>query len=105
MADHKLTAKGILDNVGGPENIANMTHCATRLRLNLKDVSKAKDENVKAVPGVVNVINKAGQYQVLIGTEVPHVYDEFEMLVKGSGKESLETKSSPNGSLISNGHL
>ena len=63
----KETAKGILESVGGVENIANMTHCATRLRLNLKDSSKANDEAVKAVDGVVNVINKAGQYQVLIG--------------------------------------
>ena len=30
MADYKATAKGILDNIGGPENVANMTHCATR---------------------------------------------------------------------------
>ena len=75
MADYKATAKGILDNIGGPENVTNMTHCATRLRLNLKDVSKANDDKVKKVEGVVNVINKAGQYQILIGTEVPRVYD------------------------------
>ncbi|MDY4761762.1 PTS transporter subunit EIIC [Streptococcus thoraltensis] len=102
MAEYKLTAQGILDNVGGPENIANMTHCATRLRLNLRDASKANDGAVKSVPGVVNVIDKAGQYQVLIGTEVPHVYDEFETLVKGSGKDSLEVKNVQSGSVISN---
>lgn len=85
----KETAKGILDNIGGVENVANMTHCATRLRLSLKDASKANDEAVKAVAGVVNIINKAGQYQVLIGTEVPHVYDEFEMLVKGDTSSAL----------------
>lgn len=97
----KETAKGILENVGGIENIANMTHCATRLRLNLKDVSKANDEAVKSVDGVVNVINKAGQYQVLIGTEVPHVYDEFENLVKGSGQLKLEEGTNDGESIIS----
>lgn len=97
----KETAKGILENVGGVENIANMTHCATRLRLNLKDVSKANDEAVKSVDGVVNVINKAGQYQVLIGTEVPHVYDEFENLVKGSGQLKLEEGTNDGESIIS----
>ncbi len=97
----KETAKGILESVGGVENIANMTHCATRLRLNLKDSSKANDEAVKAVDGVVNVINKAGQYQVLIGTEVPHVYDEFEALVKGSGKVTLEASSGSDEGVIS----
>lgn len=101
MADYKATAKGILDNIGGPENVTNMTHCATRLRLNLKDVSKANDDKVKKVEGVVNVINKAGQYQILIGTEVPRVYDEFEILVKGSGKESLDANASQGGSIIS----
>lgn len=72
--DFKKTATGILENVGGVENISNMTHCATRLRLNLKDQSKANDEAVKEVDGVVNIVKKAGQYQILIGTEVPHVY-------------------------------
>ncbi|MBS5114048.1 MAG: PTS transporter subunit EIIC [Coprobacillus cateniformis] len=97
----KETAKGILENVGGIENIANMTHCATRLRLNLKDVSKANDEAVKSVDGVVNVINKAGQYQVLIGTEVSHVYDEFENLVKGRGQLKLEEGTNDGESIIS----
>lgn len=91
----KETAKGILDKVGGAENVTNMTHCATRLRLNLKDASKVNDEAVKEVDGVVNVINKAGQYQILIGTEVPHVYEEFEILVKGDAN-FVETESSNN---------
>lgn len=40
MTDYKVLAKNILDEVGGPENISNMTHCATRLRLILKDDKK-----------------------------------------------------------------
>lgn len=96
--DFKATAKGILESVGGVENVSNMSHCATRLRLKLKDSSKADDEAVKAVDGVVNVINKAGQYQVLIGTEVPHVFEEFEILVKGSGNaEQFENADSDEG--------
>lgn len=101
MADYKATAKGILENIGGPENISNMTHCATRLRLNLKDPSKADDAAVKAVDGVVDVVNRAGQYQILIGTEVPHVYDDFEILVKGNAENSLEESSGQGGSIIS----
>ncbi|WP_222716310.1 PTS transporter subunit EIIB [Listeria booriae] len=69
--DYKLMAKEILEHIGGAENVANMTHCATRLRLTLKDTSKADDEAVKGINGVINVVNKAGQYQLLIGTEVP----------------------------------
>lgn len=78
-----------------------MTHCATRLRLNLKDQSKANDEAVKEVDGVVNVVKKAGQYQILIGTEVPHVYDEFEQLVKGNGQIVLDDEAASDESLMS----
>lgn len=99
--DFKKTAAGILENVGGVENISNMTHCATRLRLNLKDQSKANDEAVKEVDGVVNVVKKAGQYQILIGTEVPHVYDEFEQLVKGNGQIVLDDEAASDESLMS----
>ncbi|MBF0779231.1 PTS transporter subunit EIIC [Streptococcus cuniculi] len=100
MANYRAIAAAILEKVGGSENIANMTHCATRLRLNLKDPNKADDVAVKAISGVVGVVNKAGQYQVLIGTEVIHIYDEFETLVKGSGGVALEEKSSQGGSVI-----
>lgn len=102
MADFKAMAKGILENVGGPENISNMTHCATRLRLNLKDPSLADNEKVKSIDGVVDVIDKAGQYQVLIGIEVPHVYDEFETLVKGNDQNALDTNSNQGGGILSN---
>ena len=101
MADYKATAQGILAHIGGVENVVNMSHCATRLRLNLRDASLADDEAVQNVEGVVNVINKAGQYQILIGTEVPHVYDEFETLVKGSEKSDLDESDSQGGSVIS----
>ncbi|MBC1589084.1 PTS transporter subunit EIIC [Listeria welshimeri] len=90
--DYKLMAKEILEHIGGAENVANMTHCATRLRLTLKDTSKADDEAVKGINGVINVVNKAGQYQLLIGTEVPKLYDEFETLVKGTSNSNFEEK-------------
>jgi len=79
--DYKAAAKEILKEVGGAENIGNMTHCATRLRLNLIDRDKADDEKVGAIPGVLNVVYQAGQYQILIGTEVPKLYAEFEKAV------------------------
>ncbi|MBC1669717.1 PTS transporter subunit EIIC [Listeria welshimeri] len=90
--DYKLMAKEILEHIGGAKNVANMTHCATRLRLTLKDTSKADDEAVKGINGVINVVNKAGQYQLLIGTEVPKLYDEFENLVKGTSNSNFEEK-------------
>ncbi|WP_414052307.1 PTS transporter subunit EIIC [Macrococcus animalis] len=99
--DYKVVAQNILDKIGGPENVSNMTHCATRLRLRLKDMSIVNDEEVKNIDGVVNTVNKAGQYQLLIGTEVPKLYDEFEMLVKGEGVQVSNTNEDK-GSIINN---
>lgn len=101
--DYKVMAKNILEKIGGAENVRNMTHCATRLRLTLHDTAKADDQAVENIDGVINVINKAGQYQLLIGTEVGKLYDEFEPLVKGneiSGSPTKEEQAS--GSIISN---
>lgn len=101
MKDFKKMARAILDHVGGVENIANMTHCATRLRLNLKNDSLANDQAIKDMDGVANVVNKAGQYQILIGIEVPKLYDEFELLVKNDSSISLDGLQSENkGSII-----
>lgn len=101
MKDFKKMARIILEHVGGVENIANMTHCATRLRLNLKNDSLANDQAIKDMEGVANVVNKAGQYQILIGIEVPKLYDEFELLVKNDGSISLDNLQSENkGSII-----
>lgn len=94
--DYKKTAKGVLDAVGGPNNISNMTHCATRLRLNLKN-ENIDDDKVKAVDGVINVARGGGQYQVLIGLDVPKVFDEFEKLVNGSSEQEVSTQIKPQG--------
>lgn len=80
-----VMSQAILENIGGPENVENMSYCATRLRLRIKDMSKVNQEKVKNIEGVVNVIDKAGQFQILIGTDVPKLYDEFEKLVEAKG--------------------
>ncbi len=101
--DYKVMAKNILEKIGGAENVRNMTHCATRLRLTLHDTAKADDQAVENIDGVINVINKAGQYQLLIGTEVGKLYDEFEPLVKGNESAgSPTTEEQASGSIISN---
>ena len=66
--DYSATAKQILAKVGGESN--NVNHCMTRLRLTLKDESIVKDDEIKAIKGVVGVMKKAGQYQIVIGNEV-----------------------------------
>lgn len=75
MADkNQQIAKDVMTAVGGAGNIASVTHCATRLRMNLKDESIPKDEEVQNIDGVLKVIRSGGQYQVVIGQNVPKVY-------------------------------
>ncbi|UPK41786.1 beta-glucoside-specific PTS transporter subunit IIABC [Paenibacillus pabuli] len=67
-------AKDILSGVGGAKNVNSVFHCVTRLRFKLKDESVAKTEELKNLPGVITVMQSGGQYQVVIGNEVPDVY-------------------------------
>lgn len=72
--DYKDLAKNIIKDVGGKENVLSLTHCATRLRFNLKDDSKANTDKLKNTAGVMGVVNKGGQYQVVIGSDVANVF-------------------------------
>ncbi|MBD3689912.1 PTS glucose transporter subunit IIA [Nanchangia anserum] len=72
------TASGIIDNVGGPANIAHLTHCATRLRFQLHDASKVNTEALDALPGVMGTVPQSGErFQIIIGGAVQSVYDEI----------------------------
>ncbi|MCR1951132.1 MULTISPECIES: beta-glucoside-specific PTS transporter subunit IIABC [Clostridium] len=75
--NYENLAKSILEKVGGEKNVSNLTHCATRLRFNLKDTSKANTDALKNTQGVMGVVDKGGQYQVIIGNDVNNVYKEI----------------------------
>lgn len=79
--NYEVMAIEILAAVGGRENIMAATHCVTRLRLNLANRSLVDDERVKKIDGVMGISDKGGQYQLIIGNSVPHVYEEFEKLI------------------------
>lgn len=74
--NYQEIAKIIIDNVGGEDNILSLTHCATRLRFNLKDDTKTNEIVLKNTAGVAGVVNKGGQYQIIIGSDVGNVYKE-----------------------------
>lgn len=76
MGKYAQLAKDIVKNVGGKENVVGLVHCITRLRFTLKDESKANDDVLKAMSGVVTVMKSGGQYQVVIGNHVAEVYDD-----------------------------
>lgn len=58
--DYKELAKTILDDVGGEENIISFTHCATRLRFNLKDDSRVDRKHLDGTRGIMGLVNKGG---------------------------------------------
>ena len=87
MSKYENLAKDIIKNVGGKGNIGRLTHCVTRLRFNLVDESKANDEVLKNMDGVVTVMKSAGQYQVVIGNHVATVYEDV-CKIAGLSEES-----------------
>ncbi len=94
--DYAKTAKDILNAVGGAQNVVSATNCMTRLRLVLKDESKADDDKVSKIPGVKSVIKQGGQYQVVIGNEVSNVMKEFDKLGNFSGENAAPQKAEGN---------
>lgn len=74
MEKNEQIAASILEQVGGSQNISFATHCMTRLRLNLKDESLANDQAVQNIKGVLGIAHTGGQYQIIIGQNVPKVY-------------------------------
>ncbi len=92
MGKYAQLAKDIVKNVGGKENILSLTHCVTRLRFQLADESKANDDVLNNMSGVVTVIKASGQYQVVIGNHVPDVYaDVCEVAGIGAGLPLRQT--------------
>ena len=81
--DYKKIASDIIENVGGKENIKSMTHCFTRLRFVLKDRKKANKDVVSRLEGVIQVVEAAGQFQVVLGSKVTKVYDKAVELLGG----------------------
>ena len=81
MATTTSTPEAILDAVGGADNIIHFTHCATRLRFELKDASGIDKATVEAIPGVMGAVPQSGdRYQIVIGGAVQSVYDEINNL-------------------------
>lgn len=73
--DYKKIAGDIIENVGGKENIKEMTHCFTRLRFVLKNSANADKSVVERLEGVISVVVAGGQFQVVCGNKVTKIYD------------------------------
>ncbi|GFI10272.1 PTS system beta-glucoside-specific EIIBCA component [Lachnospiraceae bacterium] len=90
--DNQAISTGVLAAVGGSDNIVLANHCATRLRLTIKDTDKVEEEKLKAVPGVLGLAKNLNEYQVIIGPGVESLYLEF---IKQSGLEQQTAVDDP----------
>lgn len=86
----KELAMSIIEKVGGEDNIQFVTHCMTRLRFSLKDVSKADVDGLKSMKEILGVVDKGGQFQLIIGQTVSELFNEVSALLPVKEKETVE---------------
>lgn len=79
--DYRKIAEDIIKNVGGKENIESLTHCFTRLRFILKEEEKANKLRIEQPEGVISVVQAGGEYQIVCGAKVEHIYDALIQLL------------------------
>ena len=76
--DYKKVAEEVIEAIGGKDNVDSAAHCATRLRLVLKDEEKSNKSEVENIDGVKGAFVNSGQFQIIIGQgSVNKVYAEF----------------------------
>lgn len=94
VRDYGKLAKDIKDAVG-EENIISAAHCATRLRLVLKQSPSAEvTAQITKMPAVIQVVEKGGQYQIVIGTHAKDVYEELTRIMQLDTSQAVEQKGS-----------
>lgn len=79
--DYKNAAKEVVENVGGEENIISIMSCFTRVRVELKEPSKADEKKIKKIEGCQGLNWSANTLQIIFGGQCNDVYDELEKLV------------------------
>lgn len=93
MGKFEKEAKDLLKAIGGKENVTAVTHCATRMRFVLGDEKKANVKAIEAIPVVKGTFTNAGQFQVIIGNDVPIFYNDFTAVsgIEGVSKEAAKS--------------
>lgn len=98
MGKFEKEAKDLLKAIGGKENVTAVTHCATRMRFVLGDEKKANVKAIEAIPVVKGTFTNAGQFQVIIGNDVPIFYNDFTAIsgIEGVSKEAAKSAAKSN---------
>ncbi|MFP7478450.1 PTS transporter subunit EIIC [Terribacillus saccharophilus] len=74
MSKYNELSKEIIEGAGGPDNIKVVNHCATRLRLTVSEIERVNQDELKQLKGVMGVVSRGNELQVIIGTDVANVY-------------------------------
>lgn len=98
MGKFENDAQALLQAVGGKDNIAAVSHCATRMRFVLNDEKKANVKAIENLSAVKGTFTNAGQFQVIIGNDVPIFYNDFTAVsgIEGVSKEAAKSAAKQN---------
>ena len=98
MGKFEQEAKDLLAAIGGKENVTAVTHCATRMRFVLGNDKKADVKTIEAILAVKGTFTNAGQFQVIIGNDVPIFYNDFTAVsgIEGVSKEAAKSAAKSN---------
>lgn len=98
MAKYEKQVKELLDLIGGRQNIQAVSHCVTRMRFVLVDPQKADVQAIEGIDCVKGTFTQAGQFQVIIGNEVPIFYNEFTAYagIEGVSKDGVKKAAKTN---------
>ncbi|WP_145412884.1 sucrose-specific PTS transporter subunit IIBC [Paenibacillus xylanexedens] len=99
MSDNGRIAKEVIQAVGGKDNIASFAHCATRLRIMVKDKEKIDQKQVENIDKVKGAFFNSGQYQIIFGTgTVNRIFEEVEKQgIEGTSKEDVKSQGKKEG--------
>ncbi|MBO4107701.1 PTS system trehalose-specific EIIBC component [Streptococcus suis] len=102
MGKFEKEAKQLLDAIGGKDNVTAVSHCATRMRFVLADDKKANVKVIEDLPTVKGTFTNAGQFQVIIGNDVPLFYNDFTAVsgIEGVSKEAAKSAAKNNQNAI-----
>ncbi|GAK26623.1 beta-glucoside-specific PTS transporter subunit IIABC [Serratia liquefaciens] len=99
--DYKQLGLDILVQVGGKSNVSKLTHCATRLRMEFNDDSKVQAKAIEALPGVISVVERGGQFQIVVGNNVQQTFRAMQKEIGDLSGRQSEKNSPVRGGVIS----
>ncbi|GKU26519.1 beta-glucoside-specific PTS transporter subunit IIABC [Clostridium folliculivorans] len=85
-------AKDILEKIGGISNVKSVTNCATRLRFKLKNIKKVDIEGINTNKEIMGAVNKGGQFQIIVGTDVARICNEIRKIGNFAEEDMSEDK-------------